>query len=93
MLQKEDKMKKRICPECKKEIRELISIVPGTMTYYLSIGAQRRLHCEAGEFEPDEESMEYLCPKCQETLFLDESDAITFLKGEEFETNPNSKGE
>ena len=65
------------CPECGEEIDHLVNVESGDMDYRFN----RDGDYYPGEFLSDGRRNEYECPKCQKTLFSNETDASDFLKG------------
>jgi len=68
-----------ICPKCKEEIEHLIFIESGYMRYTCYYGKDM-LEYEQKEFEPDDNVMMFLCPKCNSELFNSPDEAEDFLK-------------
>jgi predicted RNA-binding Zn-ribbon protein involved in translation (DUF1610 family) len=67
------------CPNCKKEIDHLIYIESGEMAYTFRVLNKKDVFYEQKEFYPDNSSMYFECPECNETLFTNIEDAINFL--------------
>jgi len=74
------------CPKCGAEINYLVYSSIYKEEAFFSIneyGDTEYERLEEIEYMPDSY---YRCPKCGETLFLDEEEAEKFLRGEEVET-------
>ena len=64
------------CPKCGAEIDHLNNLESGDMEYkFFPDGSY-----EGMDFATDGRRNEYNCPKCQKTLFTNETDALEFLK-------------
>ena len=63
------------CPECNKEIEYLNSYQSGESHYRLWNDGGYELR----EFQPDGKVNDYECPECQDILFRNEEDAMTFI--------------
>lgn len=70
------------CPKCGREINALLNIVTGTMEYELSLDVQGDEQYSRMDFENDNEINDFVCTLCQKVLFVDDEEAIEFLKGE-----------
>ena len=64
------------CPECGEEIDHLVNVESGSMEYDLHKDGEYE---EVG-FLANGMVNDYLCPECNETLFYDEDDALTFIE-------------
>ena len=62
------------CPKCKKEINRLIRTEKSTVTGQIEIGVP-------GTCDLDQ-AKEFSCPECKGVLFLDDWEAMKFLRGE-----------
>ena len=71
------------CPKCGKEIDYLRDFSPVWQEFKAFIGKNGSLDFETAgnECPMDSRDDEYVCPECQEVLFIDYQQAENFLKG------------
>ena len=76
MTRKNTTRKSVCCPNCQAKIRSLYYLVHKSVTGEFTLGAGHEENlC------PDQDGIEYCCPKCGEELFDDEEVAEAFLLG------------
>jgi peptide methionine sulfoxide reductase MsrB len=78
--------KEIICPKCKDEILTLRFEKSKVVTGDLSIDNEGNEEFEEEYFQ-DQDNYTYKCPSCDEVLFTDDEEAISFLKGEKQDEN------
>jgi len=75
------------CPECGEEIDSL-TVSSHEIHFYTFqvIGKDQEKYYEEQQGEPvTKGNDEFYCPECDKRLFINEKDAVAFLKGEEVE--------
>ena len=71
-----------ICPNCKEEINGLVSFESGENKKNVYID-NNKLEWNEEYFYDDGKVNDYECPECNEVLFTNEEEAISFLKNED----------
>ncbi len=62
-------------PKCNEDIVDLINVISGNERYFLdNEGEYLRI-----DFVPNNSTNDFCCPRCDKTLFTDETKAIEFL--------------
>lgn len=68
------------CPDCNEEINSLDKIVYGYMESHLNINKDGNPNYGKPFFVSDGSDSEYQCPQCCGVLFMNEIDAVKFLR-------------
>lgn len=70
------------CPNCKKEINELVHIRSGWTNQNCGYNFNSEtLDYDSFEFSGDDNVCHYDCPECEAELFSNEQEVIKFFKG------------
>ncbi len=85
-MTRKNSARKPVCPNCQAKIKSLYYLVHKSVTgeFTLDRGHEDNL-------EPDQDAIEYSCPKCGEDLFDTEELAEAFLLGEKANANQLEK--
>ena len=70
------------CPKCKEEIDYIQNVQSGLMTWKLTKDGEYE---REDDFEEDDDTNDFRCPKCQFNIGLTEEDAVNFLNGQPYD--------